>query len=390
MGAVALKITLIGSRDAQLEQLVRGLADTVTVAPPEGLTSLADPAASQPDFVVLDIRDAGVVPPALAVLKRQHPTTAVVLVAKALDASMMLAALRSGANECLAEPVAAADLEAAISRIAAQQVKPATNRTFAFIGAKGGVGTTSTAVNVATTLAKASASGALLVDLNVPQGDAGLYLGAEPRFSVVDALENIHRLDEALFRTLVVRTTSRLDLLAAPGSGALARLASDRVRALLDFTATQFEYTIVDAPRTDPAVLDALDRAQTIVVVTTQELPSVRSAASLAKRLQQRYGKDKVKVVMSRFDRQAEIGAEDVEQALGSPLAYQFPSDYRLTVASLNKGRPLVLENHSALAASFEKFARSLAGVKPETDEKKKDKDAQSGWLSRITGVKRA
>ena len=385
-----MKITVVGSGDGQLEQLARGLADTCKTAPVEGLTSLADPAAAQPDFVVLDVREHGVVPPGLAALKRQHPTTAVVLVARALDANLMLAAMRAGANECLAEPVTAADLEAAISRIAAQQVKPATNRTFAFVGAKGGVGTTSMAVNVATTLAKASSAGALLIDLNVPQGDAALYLGAEPRFSVVDALENIHRLDEALFRTLVVRTTSRLDLLASPGSGVLARLASDRVRALLDFTATQFEYTVVDTPRTDPAALDALDRAHTIVVVTTQELPSVRSAATLAKRLQQRYGKDKVRVVMSRLDRQAEIGAEDVEQALGVPLAHQFPSDYRLTVASLNKGQPLVLENHSALAASFEKFAHGLADIKTETDDRKKDKNAQSNWFSRITGVKRA
>ena len=82
-------------------------------------------------------------------------------------------------------------------------------RSTRFVGAKGGVGTTTVAVNVATALAKlAGTERTLLIDLHVANGDAAVFLGAEPRFSIVDALENTHRLDEAFFRGLIVRTQS--------------------------------------------------------------------------------------------------------------------------------------------------------------------------------------
>ena len=77
------------------------------------------------------------------------------------------------------------------------------SQVFAFIGAKGGVGTSTLAVNTAASLARDNKGQVLLIDLHHSQGDAAIFLGAEPRFSVIDALENSHRLDEALFRSMV-------------------------------------------------------------------------------------------------------------------------------------------------------------------------------------------
>ncbi len=68
-------------------------------------------------------------------------------------------------------------------------------------------------------------------------------------------------------------------------------------------------------------------------------------------------------MVVSRADRLAEIGHEDVERAVGSPVRHSFPSDYRRALQALNKGRPVTLENHNELSGSFVKFAESLAGV---------------------------
>src|SRR4029079_3462382 len=85
----------------------------------------------------------------------------------------------------------------------------------AFIGAKGGVGATTIAVNVATALARHSSDSTLLIHLKAMCGDAAARLSEEPRFSVLDALENVQRLDEAYFRGLVVRTGAGLDLLVA-------------------------------------------------------------------------------------------------------------------------------------------------------------------------------
>ena len=74
---------------------------------------------------------------------------------------------------------------------------------------------------------------------------------------------------------------------------------------------------MLDVPRSDAAVLDALEGVKQIVVVANQELATVRSASRMAATLRQRYGKDKLRVVISRADRLAEIGHEDVERAVG-------------------------------------------------------------------------
>ena len=72
---------------------------------------------------------------------------------------------------------------------------------------------------------------------------------------------------------------------------------------------------------------------------------------------------------MSRADRLAEIGHEDVERAVGATVKHSFPSDYRRALMALNKGRPVAMENHNELSSSFVKFARALAGIeKPETE----------------------
>ena len=92
----------------------------------------------------------------------------------------------------------------------------------------------------------------------------------------------------------------------------------------------------------------------------------------MASALRQRYGKDKVQVVVSREDRLADIGHEDVERAVGSKVRHSFPSDYRRALQALNKGRPVTLENHNELAGSFMKFARALTGA--ETEKKAADR----------------
>ena len=87
---------------------------------------------------------------------------------------------------------------------------------FAFLGAKGGVGTTTVAINVATALSpESTAVRTILIDLHLAYGDAAVFLGAEPRFSVIDALENVHRLDKSFLRGLVGQPRGGLSLLGS-------------------------------------------------------------------------------------------------------------------------------------------------------------------------------
>jgi pilus assembly protein CpaE len=98
-------------------------------------------------------------------------------------------------------------------------------------------------------------------------------------------------------------------------------------------------------------------------VVANQELATLRSASRIAADLRTRCGAERVKVAISRFDPQSDISIADVERVMGGPVKYVFPSDYRAAVAALNRGEPLFVQNHSALAATFEEVARELGGL---------------------------
>jgi pilus assembly protein CpaE len=112
-------------------------------------------------------------------------------------------------------------------------------------------------------------------------------------------------------------------------------------------------------------------------------LATVRSATRLSAALRQRYGKDRLTVVVSRFDQDSEIGQSDVERVLGSPVAHTFPSNYRIALEALNAGRPVVLDNHNKLASSLTGFARNL--VQSDDDEAPSTRK-QTSLFGRLTG----
>jgi pilus assembly protein CpaE len=366
---VAAVLTIVGSRDAQLEELVRASGRISTVTWLADPSSLMDFKADQPDVLLLDIRRTGQVPTALAALKRQHPSTNVVLLAAALDPALMLEGMRAGVNEYIAEPLKQAEFDAAITRLLGQRVQVAGGPVFAFVGAKGGVGTTTTAVNVATVLTKLAKSPTLLIDLHLAYGDAAVFLGADARFSLLDALENMHRLDAEFLKGLVVKTTSGLELLASADRPPTRVVDMRQLGSVVQLAASQYAYTVLDVPRSDLTVLDSLDRVASLVVVANQELATVRNAGRMAAALRSRYPNTKVSTVINRRDGHAEIGQRDVEKAVGGSIAHQFPSDYRRALMAMHKGRPLALDNHNQLSASLTALARELAGVEHEKAE---------------------
>ena len=377
---MAVKAGLALTTDDDLEPLVQESGAKTTQV------DLSNPGArgnDALDVLVVDLRGQDQLPDSLPDFRRKNPNVGVVIVTSALDPALMLQALRAGVNECVTEPLQQEELTAAFERLVGQRNEVAdSGDVFAFLGAKGGVGTTTVAVNFATALAQEAPGATLFIDLHLAYGDAAVFLWVESRFSVLDALENTHRLDKAFLQNLVTNTPSRLDLLASGDRSSTAGVDSQRVHALLEQCAKLYRFVVVDVSRSDSAALEALGVARSIVVVANQELATVRNASRIAERLRVRYGKDKVTLAISRADRTSEIGHEDVEKAVGSSVDYTFPSDYRLALQAMNKGRPLMLDNHSGLAGSFRKFAHDLAGLDGEEEE-----DAvSSGLFSRLAG----
>jgi len=381
-----MRATIIGAADRRIQELLNACGVKTTVVPEAESAALVRAGLPSTDMFVLDVRGQARVPASLVSLNRQHPRTPIVLVASRLDPVFILEAMRAGASECLVEPLAQGDIQAAIGRVAAHMGSAISGQVFAFLGAKGGVGTTTAAVNVATELARIAPGSTLMIDLHLAYGDAAVFLGAEARFSVMDALDNTDKLDEAFFRSLVVRTKNNLDLLASSDRAMTIPVDVARINRLVDFSARHYQYSVLDIPRSEPAILDGLEAVNVIVVVANQELATVRSASRIATTLRQRYGKERVRVVVSRYDPRAEIGQDDVQRAVGGQIRHVFPSDYRVALEAMNTGRPLVLGNHNRLSASFTALARDLAGVDVS------DTAAQPGGgvLDRLKGRRKA
>ncbi len=372
---------LIGSSDRQVEDALHACGVRTTSASSDELSVIASPAAQQPAVVVLDLRGRSAVPPAVALLRRHHPLTGVLIVASHLDPALMLEAMRAGVNEFVTEPVTPHELKAALDRVVSKRPMPDPGQVFAFVGGKGGIGTTTLAVNVAAVLAGRKPASALLIDLHVAYGDAAVFLGVEPRFSVADALENVDRIDAAFLGGVVGHTKMGIDVLASSDRAMLGHTDARAVRKLIDAAARCYRHVVLDVPRSDGTILDSLDLANPIFVVANQELSTVRSASRMAGALRQRYGAARVAAVVSRFDHLAEIGEKDIERALGSPIADVFPSNYRIALEALNRGRPLVLDNHNKLASSLASFARSLPGHVPDDAPPARS----TGLLGRLT-----
>jgi pilus assembly protein CpaE len=376
-------VLVVDPLDRELEQLLHACNMRAIRSSAAELAALVHATAQMPDVIVVDTRGARAIPAALATVKRQHPSIGVLVVASESDPQVLLEAMRAGANEFLQEPLNTAALEQAISRLLTHRGAPTTaGEVFAFIGAKGGVGATTAAVNVATALAKVAPSQTLLADLHLTHGDAAILFGAEPRFSIVDALENTHRFDEAFFRGLVTSTKAGPELLASSDRALLPYGDVQRFRAVVEFAAQLYRYVVLDVPRADGAALEALGSASQIVVVANQELSAARSASRLATALRHRYGRDRVLVIVSRVDKHAEITQADIEKVVGSKIEHMLPSDYRLALDALNRGRPLALHNHNALAAGFRGLARSLANIGPEPQRK----ESGGSFFGRLTG----
>ena len=271
------------------------------------------------------------------------PTVAVLLLVKTLDPAVVPDIMQAGVRDCLPEPVTAAALERSVRRLGsgAEAVSTqGTGQVIAVIGAKGGVGATTLAVNTATAIALQPGFTPLLIDLHVTGGDISVFTGVQTRLSVLDALENLHQADEAFLAGMLEKSSAGVHLLTSSIRPTTSEVGVAAVQGLLDFAARRYGVTLVDVPRRDIAAMEALDRATTILLVTNQDLSSVRAAAATAATLRQRFGSQRLRVVINRYDKRASVSAQDVAMVTREPIAWMVPNDFQVAVAAINSGKP--------------------------------------------------
>ena len=331
-------------------------------------------ASAQPDLVVVDGRDqyAG----ALATVERvrmKAPSVAIFMVALDATPDLILQSMRVGANEFFTWPPADDLFHGAIARAAARRSSSPDARplatTVAFLGAKGGAGVTTIAVNCAVEVARLSKRPTVIVDLKAGLGEVTLFLGVRNRYSLLDAIENLHRLDSEFLKEVVVKHKSGLDILAGsdhfdrPGSA-----DSSALEEVLRLLARQYGHIVIDAgSQLTACSTAALYTADTIYLVANPDVPSVRNA----QRLLDRIGElgacgERVRILLNRAAEPYPIPPDQIEAALGRPIDHGFPSDYKTVSTALNSGVPLSLTGNTDIAAQFDSFTRRMLNMAVE------------------------
>jgi pilus assembly protein CpaE len=323
-----------------------------------------------PAVLVLDVRPHHRLAPWVNDVKETQPGLAIVVIVSTLDTPFILEAMRAGIQECLSEPITPQALGEAVRRLVAGEQRERAGQMVAFVGAKGGVGTTTLAVNTAVAVAKAAGSPPLLIDLHVARGEAAQLMGVEPQFSVLDAFENLHKVDESFLAGLVEQTGTGVDVLASTSRVVNVATSPTATRTLLELAARRYRVTVLDVPRTDPAMLESLDPATVIAVVSSQEPSAVRGAAATVAMLRQRYGAQRLRVVINRYEKNGPVSAEDIASIVGEPVACLIPNDYRAAARAITDGRPIVTEEGrlaKALRAAATELVNGGSGTQQPT-----------------------
>ena len=268
--------------------------------------------------------------PAVERLRAKWPAVSIFAVADSSEPDVILQAMRAGANELFVCPTVEESsrlsmedgLRAAVGRIferlkAAQA--PPTSRTFAFFGAKGGAGTTTLAVNSGVQLARLSGRPTIIIDFKPLLGEVALFLGAQPRFTLLDAVDNLHRLDLEFLRELVATHTSGLDILASSNTvDRPNRQDASALEELVQWLGEYYEFVVIDAGNlTNASAEVAVIVADSIFLVMDALCTAIRNPQRILDRIESMGGgKDRIRILLNRTsERQWQAAVAQTQEA---------------------------------------------------------------------------
>lgn len=338
-----------------------------------------------PDVVLMDINlpDIDGIS-ATATITRELPGTGVVILSIQGDTDYLRRAMQAGARQFLVKPFSGDELMAVIREVAAlddgrRYLPPAPapsapqpagrtddGKMLAVFSPKGGVGCSTVAVNLAVTLKQSTGKKVALVDGSLRFGDVALMLNLQDSKTIADLAPVIEQLDEDLLLGTMTTHTSGVQVLAAPPRPEMADLvSSDALRRILTMLKSCFDYVIVDTWGSfEDTILTILDIADRILLVITMEMPCIKDARlflGVAEALH--YPKEKVLLVVNRFDAGQSISIQDVERSVRHRVDWKLSSGGHMVAQAINQGVPFVISNRDApVARSLRAMADGIVG----------------------------
>jgi len=355
-----------------VDWVLRAESDVVELRP-ESVDRLAERA---PDVLFLDV---GTSPSAgerfVAAITALMPGLTVVAAGGGLGVDELLTLIRAGATGYLRRPwsedevrdVCANALRKLPSTRSESRVdeRASTAQVIALFSPKGGTGVSTLATNLAVKVRSATSKRTLLLDLSPELGTCAVQLGVEPRYSYLDVLESLQRMDERLLHSFLEEHESGVLVLASPSSASMAReITRENVVAVVRLLRRFFDYVVVDLGRTiaDVVVSTTLELADERILVTAAELPTLRNVKQFLPHVPEgKDSKDSVRLVVNRYEDGVSVPMKEIERAVGLPVWHVLHEDRERVGRSVNLGKPLVMQGSSPYARAVGKLGASFA-----------------------------
>jgi pilus assembly protein CpaE len=313
---------------------------------------------------------------ALERVKQSTPDLYIIASHYHADGDTVIGAMRAGANEFLVQPLKRTEFKDAMARFERAPKRTGTTESklgkiHTFLGAKGGVGTTTLAVNFATVQSQRKKS-TVVLDLDWAANDVAMQLGAAPQYTLAEVAENLARMDQALFEGFVTRDPLGMYIVGPPDTLEHRGFFTDsHLREFTTFLIEKYDDIVIDAGKNlnDEAVMSACQVSSTVFIVVQQDVPCIRNAQRyISAMVRMGFSQDQIRVVVNHYTKKIgpnHASLEQIQQTLNQPVFYGIPSSPAF-LAAVNRARPLLSDRQAAPEVDrlFRAFVDKATGAK--------------------------
>jgi pilus assembly protein CpaE len=294
------------------------------------------------------------------------------LTSSRMEPDFLIRALRAGAREFIPQPVNKQEFTAAVKKFlerkkfsdAADRKPGKMGKIIHVIGSKGGVGTTTVAVNLAASLMRSSPNPAsvVLVDMNSLFGEIPIFLNMQPEFNWAEVARNISRLDSHYLMSILTRHKNGMYILPSPtGLDGMGVSTPEFIERILGLMKQAFDFIVIDGGQSlDDVSLKILEMTDYLCLVAILSLPCLTNVKRLLRTFENLgYPRNEhIRIIINRYHKKSLISLKDAESALDRKISGLIDNDYPSTMSAINQGKTL---ESVAPGAEVTKNIRSLA-----------------------------
>lgn len=307
-------------------------------------------------------------------IKENHPEVILFLTSKNRDSKVIINAMRLGAQEYLIQPIKKEELLPAVHNAIRKKTEKNSakhqSKVITCFGAKGGIGTTTVAANVATFLARHTKKEVLLLDLNLQFGNTAVQLDIKPQYSIHDIINHLYNLDETDLKSMITLNAAGVSVLTGPSRIEDAEaITTDHIEQVITTFKNYYPYIVIDTRSYfDDMIIKVMDLSDHIFMITVLDVPTTVNTKRCLDIFQRMgYKQDKVQLVVNRHGSNQEVDEPAMEKLYDYPISWRIPNqDFRSVIKSINKGMPIIqMHPEAKLSQSIAQMALQFNGSIP-------------------------